>query len=1086
MAELVVTNPCPKGCVIEFEVKPNSTGLTADPQKFSLDGGESKTVKLRFKHDLSKEEIMWHLTVFACGKAKEISFKSKLLPIGMEITTPDDVTICNSVGKPEQKRAYFKIKVTNTGKCTLSVVTTQKNNLKNCDGKALTKNDIKIYNEKMTLAPGQTKQVKVTVSGSNLCAQVDTLEFTVVGSVPECPERSVTKKTKAKLTIQTNSVDLKWTAVAPAPTNICLPGGVKPVPWLFGLLRVPPIDIFKTDYKPCPAVIAPFVPATSFLWWYGTETSVRAAGGSPITFTLNDIYTKAGCSDELKGTFIPLETNAVWSRCDLGGNLKIPAGGGVVTRNIKVNVKGLSPGRYFWWRIGYVGTRTADCLPHKTIADFYIIVYVIPCTGTPPPPPPPPPPPDDDDDGKVVTVTPSALTLDVKSIAYKSEKLPGLPKTVTKQVIETDKKWLKVVEASGWKKMGEGKWELTDAKKLVAPHSVTFAIDTHGLNKGFEYQGDYTLTTIHTNDYQSKSGGQFFFFTVGEKADETYPLRIFRGKNSYPIAPSGMTISGKDMLFSKDEINYTKTLTITYDEALKALSEEKPNIWMKPETKFSSEMVFVVLTNGMGENASITYLPIRVEPDNFSLPLPAIVGKSIYVPPSLDGESTLTLGAIGTGNELAYGSSGYKTQLTGVPSLAIDKPAMISYKAGANGKFTVDCDDLEWSVHWPLLNDITMSKWDFYKLQSSVDGHYRLANCINAVNFAVADEITVMPETIEIGVQPNEVVTKEIKVTIPGSVDGVSILTPESTDWLLPMNTYLLPGENTLELIIDSRELEPGDYDTVLSLVYEEFTETEDDLLVTEETKDVPVKLSVLGNPVLELSDNYIGLTANKNSKVEASFDVINSGFGDMKTTVLTASDNGLIRITPAEFTVPEDGEKTVQVEVDASQLSRVGEYGDVIFVQAAGKTEVVKLGVLVVGDDLQIKLWIGKQDVTFNGQEKVVDGQAVVSNPAPFIESSRTMVPLRLIGEALGTEFDWAPMSGLTKEVYIFGAGLEITLFIGEPRAQVNGIDVVLDAPAIIRSGRTFVPLRFISEQLGAGVEWIGSERAVLINLTN
>ncbi|MCX6063853.1 MAG: copper amine oxidase N-terminal domain-containing protein [Caldiserica bacterium] len=40
----------------------------------------------------------------------------------------------------------------------------------------------------------------------------------------------------------------------------------------------------------------------------------------------------------------------------------------------------------------------------------------------------------------------------------------------------------------------------------------------------------------------------------------------------------------------------------------------------------------------------------------------------------------------------------------------------------------------------------------------------------------------------------------------------------------------------------------------------------------------------------------------------------------------------------------------------------------------------------------------------------------------------------------------------------------------------------ISLDAPPSIVSGRTLVPLRFISEQLGAGVVWDGITRTVTI----
>jgi hypothetical protein len=57
-----------------------------------------------------------------------------------------------------------------------------------------------------------------------------------------------------------------------------------------------------------------------------------------------------------------------------------------------------------------------------------------------------------------------------------------------------------------------------------------------------------------------------------------------------------------------------------------------------------------------------------------------------------------------------------------------------------------------------------------------------------------------------------------------------------------------------------------------------------------------------------------------------------------------------------------------------------------------------------------------------------------------------------------------------------------EINLTIGEKRAQVNGAWKAFDTNATLVNARTMVPLRFISETLGAEVEWDGNTRTVYI----
>lgn len=59
---------------------------------------------------------------------------------------------------------------------------------------------------------------------------------------------------------------------------------------------------------------------------------------------------------------------------------------------------------------------------------------------------------------------------------------------------------------------------------------------------------------------------------------------------------------------------------------------------------------------------------------------------------------------------------------------------------------------------------------------------------------------------------------------------------------------------------------------------------------------------------------------------------------------------------------------------------------------------------------------------------------------------------------------------------------GKQITLRIGEKKATVSGKPITFDASAILHQNRTFVPLRFVSEAYGAQVEWKAAERLISI----
>ncbi len=112
----------------------------------------------------------------------------------------------------------------------------------------------------------------------------------------------------------------------------------------------------------------------------------------------------------------------------------------------------------------------------------------------------------------------------------------------------------------------------------------------------------------------------------------------------------------------------------------------------------------------------------------------------------------------------------------------------------------------------------------------------------------------------------------------------------------------------------------------------------------------------------------------------------------------------------------------------------------------------------------LMIKLAIGAKAASVNDTPYILEAE-------PFInaEAGRTLVPVRFVGEALGAKVGWNPES---RQVTITYGDKVIILTIDSNQVQVNGEKQTIDcAPEILPPGRTFVPLRFISETLEAEV---------------
>ena len=117
-----------------------------------------------------------------------------------------------------------------------------------------------------------------------------------------------------------------------------------------------------------------------------------------------------------------------------------------------------------------------------------------------------------------------------------------------------------------------------------------------------------------------------------------------------------------------------------------------------------------------------------------------------------------------------------------------------------------------------------------------------------------------------------------------------------------------------------------------------------------------------------------------------------------------------------------------------------------------------------------------------FAGRSPLIEynGKIIKSDVAPYIQNERTMVPIRFISETLGYKVTW---DNDKREVGISGKDTEISLTIDSTKAKVNGKELKLDAPASIKKDRTFVPLRFVAENLNAEVKWDNKNFKVIIN---
>lgn len=87
--------------------------------------------------------------------------------------------------------------------------------------------------------------------------------------------------------------------------------------------------------------------------------------------------------------------------------------------------------------------------------------------------------------------------------------------------------------------------------------------------------------------------------------------------------------------------------------------------------------------------------------------------------------------------------------------------------------------------------------------------------------------------------------------------------------------------------------------------------------------------------------------------------------------------------------------------------------------------------------------------------------------------------VPMRKIFEALHAKITW---ENDTRSIIAAKSDLSLKLRVGSNEVEINGEVKELDTEVQIINGSTFVPIRLVSEALGAKVKWNASNKTVVI----
>ena len=171
------------------------------------------------------------------------------------------------------------------------------------------------------------------------------------------------------------------------------------------------------------------------------------------------------------------------------------------------------------------------------------------------------------------------------------------------------------------------------------------------------------------------------------------------------------------------------------------------------------------------------------------------------------------------------------------------------------------------------------------------------------------------------------------------------------------------------------------------------------------------------------------------------------------------------------------DGELVLAMEnadeYDGKKLLVFYDFATMSLPAQTNPVKVVVLEDVEAAEKVTISFNVGSSIVNINGEDVEVEKPYIVGVGV-------TLVPIRVISESFGAEVNW---DGETKTVTVVDGDTTIVVTVGSKTATVNGEEKELEeAPELTENGFTMIPLRFISENLGAEVGYVHETQAITV----
>jgi outer membrane protein assembly factor BamB len=300
----------------------------------------------------------------------------------------------------------------------------------------------------------------------------------------------------------------------------------------------------------------------------------------------------------------------------------------------------------------------------------------------------------------------------------------------------------------------------------------------------------------------------------------------------------------------------------------------------------------------------------------------------------------------------------------------------------------------------------------------------------------------------------------------------------------------LLPGESKLFEIKGKADFgeKHGDISSFIKLAWTNAPIFE----VVEAGQNKPgnsieFKLNVISkNPTLKVTPNSLdyGLIWDDEPGKIIGFEITNPGTGKLVGTIERPN---IVAIDVNDFSLDSNSSLKINSKLLMIEFGKI-KFDEKNILSFNRPLQIKSNGgnaeLAVTGTIKRSKLWV---KVSIGNKESIVNGEKKTLLAAPYIKSGTTMVPIRVISEGLGLKVEW--IFDIKTVMIDLTGGRFLRLIIGYPSGIIEEPDgtikeVSLKVPAEIIKGTTFVPLRFISENLSSGdlrseVVWNAVERS-------